>query len=111
MIPAVLPPKIKTVLHWGLTAKDGIAADEHTDETPEGYNTTTIIYTSLPNAEIGVLNTVDKQVELYSIKTGFLSKKLQLPEDATTETMFNFAYANGIYWLFNMNTRTWIGYK
>lgn len=101
----------KTVLHWGLTAKDGIAADENTEETPEGYNNTSIIYTGLPNAEVGVLNTVDKQVELYSIKTGFLSKKIQLPEDAPAEKMFNFAYANGIYWLFNMEARTWLGYK
>lgn len=101
----------KTVIHWGLTAKDGIAADENTEETPEGYNYTTIVYTGLPNAEIGVLNTVDKQVELYSIKTGFLSKKLQLPESATTEMSFNFAYTNGIYWLFNMDARTWTGYK
>lgn len=100
-----------TVLHWGLTAKDGIAADENPAETPEGYNSTSIIYTGLPNAEVGVLNTVDKQVELYSIKTGFLSKKIQLPEDAPAEQMFNFAYANGIYWLFNMEARTWLGYK
>ncbi len=101
----------KTGLHWGLTAKDGIAADEHTDETPEGYNYTSLIYTGVAGAEIGVLNIVDKQVELYNIKTGFLSKKLQLPEDAPTEASFNFAFTNGMYWLFSMDQRTWIGYK
>jgi hypothetical protein len=101
----------KTAIHWGLTAKDGIAEDEDLTETPEGYNNTSVIYTGLPNAEIGVLNIVDKQIELYSIKTGFLSKKLQLPEDAIAEGSFNFAFANGIYWLFNMDQRTWAGYK
>lgn len=101
----------KTVIHWGLTAKDGIAEDEDVTETPEGYNNTSVIYTGLPNAEVGVLNIVDRQIELYNIKTGFLSKKLQLPEEAPSEATFNFAFANGIYWLFNMEKRTWMGYK
>ncbi len=101
----------KTVLHWGLTAKDGIAEDEDVTETPEGYNNTSVIYTGLPNAEVGVLNIVDKQIELYNIKTGFLSKKLKLPEEAPSEATFNFAFSNGIYWLFDMEKRTWMGYK
>ncbi len=101
----------KTVLHWGLTAKDGIAEDEDVTETPEGYNNTSLVYTGLPNAEIGVLNIVDKQVELYNSKTGFLSKKLKLPDDAPAEATFNFAYANGIFWFFNMEERKWMGYK
>lgn len=101
----------KTVLHWGLTAKDGIAEDDNVTETPEGYNATSLIYTGLPNAEVGVLNIVDRQVELYNIKTGFLTRKLQLPEEAPAEAMFNFAFANGMYWLFDMTNRTWIGYK
>jgi hypothetical protein len=101
----------KTILHWGLTAKDGIAEDDNVAETPEGYNATSLIYTGLPNAEAGVLNIVDKQIELYNIKTGFLTRKLQLPDDAPAEATFNFAYANGMYWLFDMTTRIWIGYK
>ena len=101
----------KTILHWGLTAKDGIAEDEDVTETPEGYNATTVIYTGLPNAEAGVLNIVDRQIELYNIKTGFLARKLKLPDEAPAEATFNFAFTNGIYWLFDMTTRTWIGYK
>jgi len=101
----------KTILHWGLTAKDGIAEDEDETEVPEGYNNTTLVYTGVPGAEIGVLNVVEKQIELYSYKTGFLSQKLKLPDTATTELMFNFAFTNGIYWLFDMETRVWTGYK
>ncbi|MFN8250966.1 MAG: hypothetical protein U0V75_03710 [Ferruginibacter sp.] len=101
----------KTTLHWGLTAKDGIAEDEDVTETPEGYNNTTAVYTGLPNAEIGVLNIVDKQIELYNIKTGFLSKKLKLPEDAPAEASFNFSYTNGMFWLFDMEGRKWICFK
>ncbi len=101
----------KTTIHWGLTAKDGIAASEDETTTPEGYNSTTIIYSGINGAEAGMLNTIDKQVELYNTKTGFLVKKIKLPEDAPTETIFNFAFTNGIYWLFDMEKRVWIGYK
>ncbi len=99
-------------LHFGVTKKDDIGEKfQKTDETPEDYNTTSVIYTGIKNAEIGVLNKTEKQIELYSFDDGFLSKKLKLPEDAPAESMFNFAYANGIYWLFNMETRIWKGYK
>jgi hypothetical protein len=43
--------------------------------------------------------------------TGFLTTQLPLPKDAVTEGAFNFAYANGIYWLFNIAERKWVGYK
>jgi hypothetical protein len=98
------------VIHWGLTAKDGIVEDEDVTTVPEGYNTN-IIYSGIAGAEVGVLNIVDKQIELYNYKTGFISKKLKLPETAIVEPSFNFAYANGIYWLFDMEKRVWIGYK
>lgn len=99
------------IIHWGLTAKDGIAEDEDITTVPEGYNNSTLIYSGVPGAEVGVLNVVDKQIELYNYKTGFLSQKLKLPETATTELMFNFSFSNGIYWLFDMETRVWTGYK
>ncbi len=101
----------KTAIHWGLTAKEGIAADEDVTEAPQGYNTSTLIYSGIPNAEAGILNIVNKEVELYSLKTGFLTQKLKLPDDAVVEATFNFALANGIYWFFNMEQRVWIGYK
>lgn len=99
------------VIHWGKTAKDGIAEDEEPTESNEDYNYTTIVYTGISGAEIGVLNITEKQIELYNIKDGFLKQKLKLPSDAATETSFNFAYTNGAYWLFDMEARVWRGYK
>ena len=99
-------------LRLGLTEKDDIGEKfEKQDNMPEEYNGTTIIYTGIKNAELGVLNTDKKQIELYSVDKGFLTRKVKLPEDAPVESAFNFAYTNGIYWLFNMETRKWIGYK
>ncbi len=99
-------------LRLGLAEKDDIGeAFQWADKLPEEYNYTTIIYTGIKNAELGILNTDKKQIELYSFDKGFLSRKIKLPEDAPVESAFNFAYTNGIYWLFNMETRMWIGYK
>ena len=44
-------------LHFGLTQKDDIGEEfEPADETPDGYNYTTAIYTGLKGAEIGFFN-------------------------------------------------------
>jgi hypothetical protein len=94
-------------IHWGL--KKG--KDEDDIGSADDYNYTTVVYTGIKGQELGLLNTTLSQIELYDIKTGYLSKTLALPEDAVTEPSFNFAYTNGIYWLFDMEERTWIGYK
>ncbi len=78
---------------------------------PEKYNQVSLVFTGLPKAEIGLLNLTDSQIELFDLVTGKQTKQLKLPSDAPKEAMFNFAYANGIYWLFNMDQRKWIGYK
>jgi hypothetical protein len=69
------------------------------------------VYTGIAGAEAGVLNIVENQIELYDYKTGFLSQKLALPESTVTEAAFNFSFANGLYWLFDIPNRVWIGYK
>lgn len=101
-------------INWGKkkasSASDG-GSDSESGETPSAYNYTSVIYTGIKNAELGFLNTEKKTIELYDFVSGFLTKEMPLPGNAVTEGSFNFAYANGIYWLFNMETRTWIGYK
>jgi hypothetical protein len=102
----------KIILHWGRTSSQGVA-EEHGDDVslPEAYNNTSIVFTGIAGAEVGALNSADKIIELYNIKSGFLTQRLKLPSDVVVESSFNFAYANGIYWLFNMEERKWIGYK
>jgi hypothetical protein len=51
------------------------------------------------------------EIEFYDIKNGYLTSRVALPETASGEMSFNFAYANGIYWLFNIELRKWVGYK
>lgn len=77
----------------------------------ESYNTRSIIYTGITGSEIGFLNIIKKQVELYNIKTGYMSKIVSLPLSFKPESFFNFSYSNGIYWVFNKETRYWNGFK
>ena len=85
--------------------------DKDAETMPEEYNSTSAVYTNIKKAELGLYNATSKTVELYDIKTGLMTEKLQLPETAPEVTMFNFAYANGIFWLFDVENRKWIGYK
>lgn len=98
-------------IHWGRKKADGPGEDEDPTLGHEDYNATSLIYTGIKGQELGFLNVAENQIELYDIKTGYVIKVLTLPETATAELSFNFAYANGTYWLFNMEERKWVGYK
>ena len=76
----------------------------------EDYNPT-LIYTGVQKGEFGLLNHYDKQIELYDRKTGYMTQKLILPDDAPAPEMLCFGFANGIYWLYDKDARTWVGYK
>ncbi len=84
--------------------------DENDSETPEMYNYTTAIYTGIPKAEFAVLNTYGK-IELYDKATGYITKVLNLPSDIVCDAMLCFSYANGMYWIFDKDTRVWKGFK
>ncbi len=96
----------------------GYTADEAEEEIDidnslviEDYNNTTVVFTGIKKAELGLLNTLNREIELYDLATGNVTRKYSLPEDAPVEYALNFAYANGIFWLFDKNARTWKGYK
>lgn len=83
---------------------------EDESETADMYNSTALCYTGITNAEFGILNYGKMQIELYNRK-GILTKAFVLPEDVAVYVNFNFAYANGIWWLFDKEQRIWLGYK
>jgi hypothetical protein len=95
-------------IHWGRKKAEGPGENE--EEVAGDYNGN-VVATNIKNAEFGFLNTVSKQIELYNYKEGYLQQTLKLPESAPVEMSFNFAYSNGIYWLFDIENRKWIGYK
>lgn len=102
--------KNKTIeLHIGQRS----AGDEQINATvfEANYNTRSVIYTEMKGSEIGLLNVKEKQVELYDIKSGYITKVVKLPFQFTAEKFFNFSYSNGIYWVFNKENRNWYGYR
>jgi hypothetical protein len=98
-------------IHWGRKKMQGPGENEDENMENEDYNTTTVVYTGIKNAELGVLNTKLRRIELYDHNTGYLQQSLVLPDEAPLQPLFNFAFANGIYWLFDIENRKWIGYK
>jgi hypothetical protein len=96
-------------LHLGAKTKSDIEADQEDKKT--NYNENALIYTGITGSEIGLLNVLDKQIELYSLATGLMTKSLKLPDDAPVETSLNFSYCNGIYWLNDKKARIWHGYN
>ena len=87
------------------------SGEQGAGNSADEYNNTSVIYTGIPGSELGVLNTTKKQIELYDYSSGSWGKTLILPEDTPVEKSFNFAYSNGIYWLFDISARTWQGFK
>ncbi|MBN8686321.1 MAG: hypothetical protein J0M10_04865 [Chitinophagales bacterium] len=75
------------------------------------YNLSTVVYTGIKGAELGLLSSATGEIELYDISTGYMTRALALPDTAPLEDNLNFSYANGIYWLFDKKTRSWKGYK
>jgi hypothetical protein len=95
-------------LHLGQTEED---VDFDNYDVFGDYNSTSIVFTGIPGAEIGVLNYTAKEIELYNIETGYKTRTLSLPGDAPAYQFLNFSYCNGIYWFFDKDTRIWKGYK
>jgi hypothetical protein len=98
-------------LTLGKTKED--ADEEFTDneDVIEDYNSSTVIYTGIAGAEIGLLNHINNEIELYNIKDGHQARKFSLPADAPVGDFLGFSYCNAIYWLFDKNERIWKGYK
>ncbi len=103
-------PSSTTDINYGKSKSSSSGGDLASTNTND-YNYTSLIYTGIAGAEIGLLNLTNKEIELYDLATCHLARILTLPDTATTESSFNFAYANGIYWIFDMEGRVWHGYK
>lgn len=70
-----------------------------------------LIYTNIPNEELGLLNFQKKEVYLFDKNTFELKRTITLPTDAPTDAYFGFAYANSHVFLFDKGSRTWVGYQ
>lgn len=75
------------------------------------YNSTTVIYTGISNAEFGLLNVQTNEIELYSKMDGLMGQKLKLPADARPNDKMNFSFCNNVYFLYDVSKRAWVGYR
>lgn len=75
------------------------------------YNTTTMVYTGIKGAELGIVDYELAIIYLFDVSTGENTKQVTLPLDAVVEDRFNFAFANGMFWFFDTVYRKWYGYR
>ncbi len=80
------------------------------DDVIDNYNLSAV-FTGIKNAEVGLLNISSREIELYSLADGFLTRSLKLPDNIPVYASFNFAYCNNHFWLFDKESRTWMGFK
>lgn len=78
---------------------------------PYDINETTVIYTGYKKGEIGLLDYNHKKVLLFDKNQGIQTGSISLPDDAPMNGRFNFSFSHGIIWLFDIENRTWMGYK
>jgi hypothetical protein len=102
-----------TYLYVGCkTKKESDALTETESTTKWDDRNLSVQYTNIPKAELAVLNVIDRTIELYDKRTGFLTQiAFSIPESITLELNFNFSYANGIWWFFQKENRQWVGCK
>lgn len=94
--------------------KNGDALGDYVLKTlPESYgiNENTIAFTGIKDGEIALLDFEAKKIYLFQKNTGEFTGTIQLPQDAPAQRNFNFAYANGKIWLFDIDKRAWKGYQ
>jgi hypothetical protein len=103
----------KLKINFGVKASEKQIKKEEADSNDsflqEDYSNTAV-FTGITGAEFGLINIVTLQIELYS-KQGYFVRAFKLPDGVFAVKSFNFAYANGIWWLFNKDDRAWYGYR
>lgn len=87
------------------------AFEEEMDPEELGMNGHAV-YTGIKGKELAVLYTIERAIVCFDLKTGKYTAEYKLPEGAVEPaTFFNFAYANGMFWLFDMEARVWHSFK
>jgi hypothetical protein len=93
------------------TGEEGETLEIDVPSSFENINSTTVVYTGISGGEFALLNYADKLIYLIDGATGKESATIKLPSDAISNQVFCFSYANGHFWLFDVDKRTWQGFK
>ena len=78
---------------------------------PEKFNSTNLIFTGIDKAEWGLLDIENKKVFLFNRISGKLTQQWTIDSPTDFQSMFGFAYTNGLVFIFNKAERKWEGYK
>lgn len=82
------------------------------DDFENEINSMGMVYTDIKNGEIGLYDRAQHRILLYSSRNGRCTRILQIMDENGPKPLCgDFAYANGIFWLYDRETGNWQGYK
>jgi len=71
----------------------------------------TMVVTGGAKPQYAFLDYDEKKIYLVNRTTLKVEGTLALPKETIVKNFLNFSYANGIYWIFDIENRKWVGYK
>jgi len=82
------------------------------DDFDNELNSMGVVYTGIRNAEIGLYDRGQHRILLYNSRSGRCTKILQILDDNGPKPLCgDFAYTNGLFWLYSRETGNWHGYR
>lgn len=79
--------------------------------SPFGINNTSLFYSGVEKHEIGLLNCQKNLVYLFNIENGDHMTTIEIPKETSVECTFRFSFANNYVFFYNVEKRSWTGYK
>jgi hypothetical protein len=80
------------------------------DFNAEKYNAYSMGFTGVKGYEIVLLNLENTALDFFNLK-GKRTASINLPGEVPYAENFRFSFANNYAWLYDVDTRTWSGYK
>lgn len=74
-------------------------------------NEYSMIYTGVKKMEIGLLDFENNKIYLFNSKNGTQTATITLPKNAIASAAFKFSYANKHVFLYDIDSRSWTGFR
>jgi hypothetical protein len=82
------------------------------DEFENEINSMGMVYTGIRQSEIGLYDRGQHRILLFNARNGKCSRILQIADESGPKPLCgDFAFANGLFWLYDRETGIWYGYR
>jgi hypothetical protein len=99
-----------TIVKYSAKGKEEGSVILEADFNEETHNTYSMGFTGVKNYEFVLVNLTNTALEFFNLK-GKRTATVNLPGEVPYAENFQFSFANNHVWLYDIDTRTWSGYK